>query len=76
MATTYVVLCEADDGKGWEELARVTAPTARRARELGAEQADSEAVEAGIYLRAVPVRNWDGGGGEVKAETHRRIRSA
>lgn len=69
MATAYVVLCEVDDGKAWEELARVTATTARKARELGAEQANPEAVDAGIYLRAVPVRNWDGGGGEVKADT-------
>ena len=76
MATNYVVLCEADEGKAWEEIARVEAATARKARELGAEHADPAAVEAGIYLRAVPVRNWDGGGGEVKTETVKRIRSA
>lgn len=76
MATKYVVLVEVDDGKAWDELARVEAPTARKARELGAELANPEAVEAGIYLKAVPARNWDGGGGEVKAETTRRIRSA
>jgi hypothetical protein len=86
--TQYVVLWEhvtGNDGEGatsYFVVDTVAASTPKQAREM---VAGSETVGAGITeqlekdgakLRAVPLRNWDGGYGTVKAETQRKIRSA
>ena len=87
MATTYVVLCEVDDGSNGEGVTSyfvvgvVQAATPKQARELAAESADlgagivEQLEKDGAKFRAVPWRNWSGGYGTVKAETQRRIRS-
>lgn len=78
MATTYVVfgVVNAD-----EEIFRVVgsanAASADQARRLVAENMPDEELSGdGVALYAVPLRNWRGGRGTVKAETTRRIRSS
>jgi len=80
MATTYVVLQETDcsdyDTPVYVVIGEVEATNAMQARVRASVRLPETDVDKGVTLIAVPARNWRTGRGTLKAETHRRIRSA